>query len=309
MKYIVNFFKFIGNIFALLFFVVVIVGVVSAFNLRDKGEKPPKGSVLVLDLTGVIIDGKKFLKDLRKYRELEEIKAVLININSPGGVVGPSQEIYAEIKRVRDEFKKPVVAACSGLAASGAFYSAVAADKIVTNPGTLMGSIGVIMEFANLEKLYDWAKIKRYVIKTGEYKDTGADYRAMNEPERKLLEATMYEVLDQFKQAVAEGRNLPIEKVTAVADGRIFTGATAVKLGMADQLGTYTDALKLAAQLGGIEGEPHVFEPSKFENSWRQILEQLEEESSSKITRAFKQATGTQLLGQPLFLMPGAQLQ
>src|SRR5690606_7819038 len=139
-----------------------------------------------------------------KYREEDHIKAVVVQVNSPGGVVGPSQEIYSEIVRTREEYKKPVVFSCLGLAASGAYYAAAGADKFVVNPGCMVGSIGVIMQFANLEKLLSWAKIERYALKTGAFKDTGAEYRPMGAEERAMLEDLLNSVLGQFKKAIVD---------------------------------------------------------------------------------------------------------
>src|SRR3989344_1375324 len=162
-----KFFQAVGIIviIGIVLFFVVIGGTLSSLVKHE--DKISGNAIMKLELDGIIMDGKKFLKDLRKYREVPEIKGILVHMNSPGGVVGPSQEIYAELKRTKEVYKKPIVVSGAGLVASGAFYAAMAADKIVTNPGTLMGSIGVIMEFANLERLYDWAKIQRFVIKTG----------------------------------------------------------------------------------------------------------------------------------------------
>lgn len=282
------------------------------------GETPAalgnKGAVMVLDLRGMIIDGKKILTALRKYRGEKNVKAILVRIDSPGGVVGPSQEIYAELKRTREEYKIPIVASVNGLAASGAYYSAVAADKIVTNPGSMLGSIGVIIEFANLEELYKWAKIKRYSLKTGRYKDAGAEYRDMTDDEKNLFQSMINEVLEQFIKAVAEGRKLDVEKVRAIADGRVITGETAVKMGLADSLGTYTDALRLAGELGGLGADPETFIPSTEKHSPWDFFRDLEDEeqtSFSKIggmdslTNLFDRVTARELTGKPLFLMPG----
>jgi protease IV len=266
-----------------------------------------KNSVLHLKLEGVIIDGERFLKALKKYRDEKDIKAIVIEINSPGGVVGPSQEIYEEIKRTRTEFKKPVVAVSPGIMASGAYYSAVAADKIVVAPGAMVGSIGVIMEFANLEKLYEWAKISRFTINTGKYKDSGAEYRTMRDDERQLFQDMINEVWEQFKEAVAEGRGLKKEEVEPYADGRVVTGATAVKLKFADEVGTVDRAFEMAADLAGLD-DYDVFEVPKSRPGLMEILSGGEEEATSSakiadqvVERVFK----TKLLNQPLFLMPG----
>lgn len=283
-----------------------------ADQIEGKKEKITKSSILLLELDGVILDSTEFLEQLHEYAGEDDIKGVLIRINSPGGVVGPSQEIYSEIKKVREVLKKPVVVSCAGLAASGAYYAAVAADKIVTNPGTMIGSIGVIMEFANLEDLYGWAKIKRYVIKTGAYKDSGAEYRAMREDEKALFQQMADEVLAQFKGAVAEGRKMAPDKVTQYADGRVFTGETAVKLGFADQLGTIEDAKKLIGQMSGIGPKPEMFEPPKKRPSLSDLLSEVssrvapaKSEIGSIAGEAFHQLLQPELLGRPLFLMPG----
>src|SRR4029077_13140783 len=144
-----------------------------------------------------------------------DVKAIVLRLNSPGGAVAPSQEIYQAVKN----YKKPIVASMSSVAASGAYYVACGAKKVYANPGTITGSIGVIMEFANLEKLYEWAKIKRFSIKTGRFKDVGAEYREMTADERALLQNMVDDVLSQFTLAVSEGRNIPLETVKEIADG------------------------------------------------------------------------------------------
>jgi protease-4 len=295
-------------VFASLFAFLVGSSAISLFGGGDqKLHLMSKNSILHLKLDGVIVDGDRFLKALKKYRDDKEIKAIVVEINSPGGVVGPSQEIYAELKRTRTEFKKPVVAVSPGLMASGAYYSAVAADKIVVAPGALVGSIGVIMEFANLEKLYDWAKISRYTITTGKYKDSGAEYRSMRDDERQLFQSMINEVWEQFKGAVAEGRNMKKEQIEPYADGRVFTGATAVKLGLADEVGTVDHAYDVAANLAGMK-DFDIFEVPKSRPGLMDLINGNEDEAGSTtkiaeqlVDRVFK----ANLLNRPLFLMPG----
>lgn len=301
-------FQFVGAIVVVGFLFLIVVGGMfsSVFNRESHVSKD---AIMKLELDGVIMDGKTFLKQLKKYRDIPEIKGVLVQINSPGGVVGPSQEIYAELKRTREVFKKPVVVSGSGLVASGAFYAAMAADKFVTNPGTLVGSIGVIMEFANLEKLYDWAKIKRFVVKTGAYKDTGAEYREMREDERKLLQSLMDDVLMQFKKAIAEGRNMPLEKVTPYADGRIFTGEQAVALGFADQVGTLSDATELIGEMTKLGKDPEIFEPPKEYDSIMQFLTAGGEESRSEVRALNMMTNQLRTMGQPLYIMKGTYIE
>lgn len=269
-------------------------------------EKPTEKSILVLDLSGVIMDGKKFLNDLREYRDEDHIKGVLVKINSPGGVVGPSQEIYTELKRTHEVFKKPVVAVCGGLCASGGYYAALGANKVLSNPGALVGSIGVIMEFANLEGLYSWAKVRRYSLNTGKYKDTGSDYREMRADEKDYIETTLKEVLAQFKEAIVLARQLPAEQVDSVADGRIFTGAKAAELKLIDATGTYTDGLKLIGEMTGLGDEPETYEPPRRQ-SIMDLVQGGGDDEAQSVVEAARNALGADFLGRPLVLMPSAR--
>ena len=236
----------------------------------------------VLEVNGVIMDSKKTLKLIKQFEDSKEIKAVVVRINSPGGAVGPSQEIYEALK----VFPKPVVASMSSIAASGGFYIAMAAKKVLANPGTITGSIGVIMEFANLEKLYEWAKVKRYVIKTGKFKDAGAEFREMLPEERALLQEMVDDVLVQFVDAVAEGRKLSVEEVTKVADGRIFSGNQALKLKLIDQVGTLNDAVEEAAKLAGLPPIPKLFYGEKKKNFMEMLEEQIQQSDEDSESRS-----------------------
>jgi protease-4 len=303
--------KFLGTVFIVIivmFFagcLITLNGLVGEFHIKE--ERLVKPSILSLKLEGVILDGQQFLKDLRKYASEKDVKGVLVQINSPGGVVGPSQEIFAELQRIRTELKKPVVVSCLGLAASGGYYAAVAADKIVVNPGALLGSIGVIMEFANLEKLYEWAKIKRYVIKTGAYKDSGAEYREMREDEKMLFQEMANEVLMQFKTTVSEARKLPMDVVNKYSDGRVFTGAKAVELGFADKVGTLEDAKREIGALTGLGNDPELFSPPNPREDFFEMFSEVMQKQSleSQLREALGANVNSQLRGQPLYLMPG----
>jgi protease-4 len=217
-------------------------------SLRDK--------IALVRIEGPILDSQNAVEEIRDYGKDSSIKAVLLRIDSPGGAVAPSQEIYSEVKKVAAS--KPLVVSMGSVAASGGYYIACPATRIVANPGTLTGSIGVIMEIPNIEGLLNKIGVKTEVIKSGKNKDIGSAFRAMKPEERKLLQGVMDNVHEQFIRAVAEGRKMKIEDVRAIADGRIFTGEQAVSEGLVNDLGTLEDATKIAARLGGIKGEPEV---------------------------------------------------
>ena len=299
--------KFLGTLFLVVTFMMIGGCFLTVTNLVDdfpQDKKVKESSILHMKLEGVILDPSKFLKDLKKYSKDEDIKGVLLQVNSPGGIVGPSQEIYHELKRVRTELKKPVVVSTTGMAASGAYYAAVAANEIYANEGSLLGSIGVIMEFANLEKLYAWMKIQRHVIKTGKYKDSGAEHRPMREDEKQLFRSMAFEILNQFKAAIVDGRKLAPELVTQYADGRVFTGETAQKLGFIDKIGTFEDARRAIGQLAGLGEDPDLFTPPKERPTLSDILSEVK--TPVKIEMPTQQLLKSQLWGQPLYLLPSA---
>jgi len=273
-------------------------------------------SILHLDLVGVILNGKQFLENLKEYREDKGIKAIIINVNSPGGAVGPSQEIYSELIKTRNQFSKPVVCYTSGLMASGGYYVALGCDKIIVAPGALLGSIGVIMSFANLEKLYDWAKISRYSITSGKFKDSGAEYRSMRDDEKKLFQEMIDEVYSQFKSTVKEARKeITPENLQTYTDGRVFTGQKAVDLKYADAVGTYDEAVDAAAAMADLKKDQYeIFSIPKKKKS---IFDFGEEETDDTINGVVKKVIqngvqnllGLQLMNQPTYLMPGVWVE
>jgi protease-4 len=301
-------------VFVSLFAFVAGSSMISLFGGSTRLHVMHKNSIMHLKLEGVIVDGEKFLKQLKKYREEKDIKAFVVEINSPGGVVGASQEIYEELKRTRSEFNKPVVAVSTNMIASGAYYAAMGVDHLIVAPGTMVGSIGVIMEFANLEHLYEWARVSRYTITTGKYKDSGSEYRAMRDDEREIFQNMINEVWVQFKEAVAEGRNLKLEQVEPYADGRVMTGAAAIKLGFADELGTVDSAFKVASKLAKIE-DYEIFEIPKKRPGLFDVLEGFggdnEEDSifgkqaDKVLGKVLGHLAQPELRNRPLFLMPG----
>ncbi len=276
---------------------VVIISVAALFFLGKKdtafefGEK-----VGVIEITGVIADPKPVILQLKKFRKNEDVKAIVLRINSPGGGVGPSQEIYAEVKKTTR--LKKVVASMGAIAASGGYYVGAAADHIMANPGTITGSIGVVMEFADAQELFKKIGVSAVVIKSGDYKDTGSPLRKMTPEERRLLESFVGNVHQQFVTAVAEGRKMSEETVRTIADGRIFSGQEAQKLGLLDSLGNMEDAIALAAELGGIKGEPSVVYAEKKKFS---LLEYI---LGSKLAGTLDRITGAALSSGYLY-MPG----
>ena len=243
--------------------VVAVVGfsLLTSLTLESSwlgGEK-----VAVVRIEGVILDSREAIEELRKFRDNHSIKAIVLRIDSPGGGVVPSQEIYSEVLKARTEGKVKIIASMGNLAASGGYYIAAATDKIVANPGTLTGSIGVIMELANVQGLLEKVGVQSVVIKSGKHKDLASPFRTMSPEERALLQSVLDDVHDQFIQAVATGRAMKIEEVRDLADGRIFTGRQAKAAKLVDELGDLQDAIKLAARMVKIVGEPRVIEARK----------------------------------------------
>jgi protease-4 len=248
-----------------MFFGLLVLGVISilfwggiTFFISSIGfqkEKPDlfgaKNGIGVIELKGILVSSEETIADLTEFRDDDSIKAIVVRIDSPGGAVGASQEIFAEIKRT-DEVK-PVIASMASVAASGGYYAALGARRIMANPGTLTGSIGVILKFANLEEIFDKIGYKSEVIKSGRLKDIGSASRDMTQEEKDLLQALIDNVHSQFIKDVSSGRKLPVEDVVRLADGRIYSGEQALQLGLLDSLGNFTDAANLAAKLAGLD--------------------------------------------------------
>lgn len=243
---------------------VVIIGLAFlVVNLALNGGdrltlSPLAGRVGLVEIVGEIDDPEPIVDQLDRMERDTSIRAVVVRLDSPGGGVAASQEIYESVKKLRDQGKKPVVASMGGVAASGAYYVACAADSIVANAGTLTGSIGVIMTFPNTEDLFRKVGIRFETIKTGKYKDIGTMWRPMTDEERKLLQDVLTNVYDQFIDTVVEGRALAREDVLPYADGRIFSGDQALEYGFVDRLGDLDDSIRLAGEMAGISGQPVV---------------------------------------------------
>jgi protease-4 len=244
------------------------------------GEK-----IAIIEVRGVILDPQPIVEKLVKLRKNEKVKAIVLRIDSPGGGVGPAQEIFAEVKKAQKE--KKVLVSMGSVAASGGYYIACAADKILANPGSITGSIGVIVESLNVEELLRKLGLRSMVVKSGKHKDLGSPLRPMSEEEKKLLQGVLDSVHEQFIRAVAEGRKLPVEKIRELADGRIFSGEQARELGLVDELGNLEDTLAMAATLAGIRGEPEIMYPERKRFS---LLDLLLQESVSKIVDSLRES-------------------
>jgi len=234
----------------------------------------------VIEIEGTIFQAEPVIEKIIKFRKSKSVKAIILRINSPGGAVAPSQEIYQEVKKTCKE--KTVVVSVESVAASGGYYIACAADEIIANPGTLVGSIGVILQIENIEELLKKIGLSRKVIKSGKYKDIGSMTRKMTAEEEAMLQEFSDDIYGQFIDAVVEGRNIKREEVLKLADGRIFSGAQAIKLGLIDKLGNLQDAISITGEMVGIKGEPRTIYPKKKKPS---IFDFIFEESSKSIIR------------------------
>lgn len=253
------------GLFGALFLVLFMLLSVSASGLSGKSGRASTGrGVGVIEIVGEIGDSKKILREIRDFDQEASVKSVLVRIDSPGGAVAPSQEIYQELKRLNDH--KKVIVSMGSLAASGGYYAALGADKIVANPGTLTGSIGVIMESIDASKLFALTKLEANVYKSGSFKDMGSPLRAATDDERKVFAGLISSVYDQFVKAIVESRHLDEKTVRALADGRVYTGEQALDKKLIDQLGSFQTALDLAADAAEIKGKPELVYPAADED-------------------------------------------
>ena len=261
----------VGAVVGLFLLFAVCVGIVTAV-CGDRDRFSGTEGVGLVEVKGIIVDGQETIKQLRALKKDKRVKAVVVRVDSPGGVVGPSQEIYEAVKALAKV--KKVVVSMGSIAASGGYYLAAPASFIYANPGTITGSIGVLMKFSNIEGLMDKVGMKAFTLKTGKFKDVGSPVRTMSPEERDMLQGVIDSTHAQFVRAVAQGRRLPEAEVRRIADGRIFSGEQALALKLVDRLGTLQDAVEEAGRLGGIQGEPELIRPPKKKN---QVLDLLVE--------------------------------
>ncbi len=238
--------------FAIIFIISAVLSIIVTFSKKvTLGEK-----VALINVTGVLIDSSGVVEELKEHAKDSSIKAIVMRVDSPGGAVAPSQEIYREVLKVRE--KKKVVVSMGSVAASGGYYISAPADRIVANAGTLTGSIGVIMEIPNVKGLMEKIGIEAQVIKSGKHKDIASVFKSLKPEEKEILQEVLDDVHDQFIKAVSESRSMDIEETRKIADGRVFTGRMAKEAGLVDELGSLEDAIALAGRLAGIKGTPEV---------------------------------------------------
>ena len=249
-------------IIAPLLFLTLILGVSESLTWGE--------GIGLVEVEGMIADSRETVRQLHEMGKDDRVKAVVLRVDSPGGVVGPSQEIYAEVKKLA--VKKKVVVSMGSLAASGGYYIAAPASMIMANPGTITGSIGVLMKIPNVEGLMGKVGLKAFTLKTGEFKDSGSPTRPMTKQDKAMLQSVIDSAYKQFVKAVADGRRLPVEEVRKLADGRIFTGEQALALKLVDRIGTLQDAIGEAGKLGGVKGEPRLIRASGKGNDWLDML-------------------------------------
>ncbi len=242
----------------LLFLALILLALVGISSITSEWvQQGTKNRIGIVDITGLITDSQYITNQVKKFRQDKRIRGIILRIDSPGGAVGPSQEIYGEVLKTR-ESGKTIYASMGALAASGGYYIASAAEKIFANPGTLTGSIGVIMAFSNAKGLMEKIGLQPEIIKAGEYKDIGSPARAMTQKERNLLQSVVTDVHQQFIEAVASGRDISVAEVTKIADGRILTGRQAYSLNLVDQIGGLQVSIDQLAHKVGIIGSPKI---------------------------------------------------
>jgi len=244
-----------------------------------------KEGIGLVEVRGMIIDSKDTIRQLRYFLKQDRVKAVVLRVDSPGGVVAPSQEIYEEVRKFAA--KKKIFVSMGSLAASGGYYISAPASMIFANPGTITASIGVILKLSNIEALMDKIGIKSYTLKTGKFKDSGSPLRTLSKEDRAMLQSVINNTHEQFVRAVATGRKLPVDEVRKIADGRILSGEQALALKLVDRLGTLQDAIEEAGRQTGIKGEPEVIQPPKKKiDYWDVLVGGMEEKFSGAVGNA-----------------------
>ncbi len=268
------------------------LGLFRGENPLNLGEK-----VGVIPIEGIIGDSGEIIDQINEFADSNGIRAVVLRIDTPGGSVATSQEIYQAVRELRK--KKKVVVSMGSVAASGGYLIAVAADRIVANPGTITGSISAVMHYANVEELLKKVGIRSSAIKSGKFKDIGSPVREMTAEERSLIQGIVDDIYDQFVRTVSENRKIPLSKIVQLADGRVFTGRQAKELGLIDDLGGLQDAVLLAGRLSGMKGKPEIVHGMKKKTTlWRYLMQNMTSAVSEEIRRNSAELRGAQYLLQ-----------
>jgi protease IV len=289
------FWSVLGGAVFIFFVLTVYALIVYSVKDEDGGDFAFSGSKIgVVDIHGPIMEAKSWVEQLKKMGDNPSIKAIILHIDSPGGGVAASQEVYTEVLRIREHKKKIVVASMASVGASGAYYISCACDKIMANPGSITGSIGVIAEYYNYGELLRWAKMQSVVFKSGELKDAPSPVRALTENEKKYMQSIIDDMYNQFTQAVSKGRKMDIASVKLLADGRVYTGLDAKAKKLIDEVGSFQDAVEYTAKLAQLQGEPKLVHTPKER---RTLIDLLTGDVSSLFPFPFSQT------------MPGVQIQ
>ena len=300
---------FWGIFISLILIVLIFVGITfliftkSITTLSFKSDKSyeyvsegdSKGKVAIVELNYTIISSESIVRQFKKFREDESIKAIVLRINTPGGGVAASQEMYEEVRKTRDS-GKPVIVSFGSIAASGGYYVSCGGDLIVSNPGSLTGSIGVIAQFITIKELAEKLGINATTVKSGDLKDAGNMFRDPNEADIEYLQDIIDNSFQQFLDVVSRERKIDMEELKKIATGRVFTGMQALELGLVDTLGTFEDAILIAADMGGIEGEPTIVKEKK-KMAW---LDYLMESSTNSEIRELKEDFKNEFLEKPI---------
>jgi protease-4 len=284
---------FSGCLIGLFIFFFIAVFISASRSQTSSRDFFSTQKVAIVPIEGEIFEARETIDALHRYADSAMVRAIVMRINSPGGAIAPSQEIYEEIRKVRAKYRKPIVASLDSVAASGGFYIATACDQIVSNPGSITGSIGVILQWMEIKDLLTWAKMKPETIMSGAMKDTGSPYRDLTDAERAYLQRITSQLHTQFIHAVAVGRKGKISEaaVARIADGRIFTGEEALALKLVDRLGNLDDAVNLAARLAGVRGKPGTIYPKRRKPTLLDLLSDTTD-SESLIDRALSRRAG-----------------
>lgn len=277
------------------FSIIFFAKMVSDTDRYDEITGRGNGKIAVVDLDFTILSSESIVRQFKKFGEDKSIKAILLHVNTPGGGVAASQEMYEAIRKTRDN-GKPVVVSISSLGASGGYYAACGGNIIVANPGSLVGSIGVIMNLTNFKELAEKLGITENIIKSGELKDAGNPFRELNEKDKEYFQGIVNDSYDQFLDVVSKSRKIDKEKLKEYADGRVFTGRQAKDIGLIDSLGTYEDAVRITSRMAGIEGDPVIVKEKRKENIFYRIVYSLTEND----LRSVKNELKNEFLEQPI---------